>query len=298
MGTVAKPVALDDDDIVLSHFTLGRHHDIVARLDAAAAAGCQAIGIYTGDFRRLEDEGSSDVLGDLLDARGLCIAEIDALRPWGHPSSAAPTDPDDEATAFRIARQFECRSVHVLGPYTGTFTDAVSTFGALCDRAADVGLLVGLEFMPTTNIATATDALRIVEAAGRSNGGICIDVWHHQRGANELELIRALPGAVVVDVQLSDGPARPRGSDYDDETRRHRLAPGDGDWDLTAFVEAVRATGARVPWSIEVCNEDAWDTDGAEFVARCAAGVQRVVGTTAAPSAESGGATRRDRGQS
>ncbi len=283
MATIAKPAALDDNDIVLSHFTLSRHHDILDRLDAAAGAGCRGVGIYTGDFQRLEADGTSDDLVGLLDERGLCLAEIDALRPWADPSGDPRNHAEHEATAFRIAQQFECRSLHVLGPSSGTTADAVPVFGALCDRAADVGLLVGLEFVPTTSIATIGDALRIVEAADRANGGLCVDVWHHQRGANDLSLIRALPGHLIVDVQLSDGPLEPRGVGYDDETRRHRLAPGDGDWDLAGFVDAIRATGTRAPWSIEAGNQDAWETDGAEFVTRCTTAVRGLLGPRGAP---------------
>ena len=287
MTTAGKPSELTDDDIVLGHFTLSRHHDIAQRVDAAAGAGCRAIGIYLRDFQRLEADGSSDALAGLLDDRGLCLAEIDALRSWGDPATADTADAlDQEATAFRIADRFASRSLHALGPYAGSIDEIALAFGALCDRAADHGLLVGLEFLPTTVIATAADALRVVEAADRDNGGICVDVWHHQRGAGDLGLIRALPGEKVVDVQMSDGPLQPDLADYEEDTRRNRLPPGDGEMDLRGFVAAVRATGTTAPWSLEVCNEAAWDTDGAEFVARCAAGLRRVLAAEAESQSE------------
>ncbi len=282
MTNAIRPSELTGDDIVLSHFSLSRHHDITQRVDAAAGAGCRAIGIYLRDFQRLQADGTSDLLAGLLDDRGLCLAEIDALRSWGDPSAAFTADAvDQEATAFRIADRFACRSLHALGPCTGTIGEGAAAFGALCDRAADHGLLVGLEFLPSTNIATAADALRIVEAADRANGGICVDVWHHQRGANDLDLIRMLPGEKVVDVQMSDGSLVPALADYEEDTRRNRLPPGDGEMDLRGFVAAVRATGTTAPWSLEVCNEAAWDTDGAAFVGRCATGLRRILAADA-----------------
>jgi len=280
MRTVDTASELTSDDIVLSHFTLSRHHDITQRIDAAAGADCRAIGIYIRDFQRLEADGTSEQLAGLLDDAGLCLAEIDALRSWGDPSSAATADAvDQEATAFRIADRFACRSLHVLGPGAGTIGEVAAAFGALCDRAADHGLLVGLEFLPTTRIATAADALRVIEAADRHNGGLCVDVWHHQRGADDLELIRALPGEKVFDVQMSDGPLMPTSADYEEDTRRNRVPPGDGAMDLRGFVAAVRATGTTAPWSLEVCNEAAWETDGSAFVARCATGLRGVLAT-------------------
>lgn len=278
MSTARKPSELTGDDLVLSHFTLSRHHDITERVNAAAGAGCRGIGIYIGDYRRLEAEGTSGELTRLLDDRDLCLAEIDALRAWADPASARTAEAiDQEATAFRIADRFACRSLHVLGPTAGRIDECTAAFGALCDRAADHGLLVGLEFLPSTIIATAADALRVVEGADRDNGGLCVDVWHHQRGADDLGLIRALPGERVIDVQMSDGPLVPERADYEEDTRRNRVPPGDGEMDLPGFVAAVRATGTSAPWSLEVCNEGAWETDGADFVARCATGLRSVL---------------------
>ena len=278
MTAAANPHDLTNDDIVLSHFTLGRHHDIRQRIDAAAGAGCQAIGLYIRDYQRLEAEGDADRLGGLLAGRGLALAEIDALRSWVEPASGRTADDlDQEAAAFRIAARFGCRSLHVLGPKAGDLDDCVGAFGALCDRAADVGVLVALEFLPTTIVGSAADALRVVEAADRGNGGVCVDVWHHERGAGDLDLIRMLPGDRVIDVQMSDGPLTPVLGDYEEDTRRTRLPPDDGEFDLAGFVAAVQATGANVPWSLEVCQEDAWETDGAAFVARCVEGLRRVL---------------------
>ncbi|MGI9578101.1 MAG: sugar phosphate isomerase/epimerase family protein [Microthrixaceae bacterium] len=278
MPTALMPRDLRSDDIVLSHFTLGRHHDIAQRVDAAAIAGCKAIGLYVGDYMRLESDGVADSLVGLLDQQGLCLAEIDALRSWGDSSRAGtPEALQQEATAFRIADRFECRSLHVLAPPVGTTGDIAELFGALCDRAADHGLLVGLEFMPTTAVGTATDAQRIAEAADRPNGGLCVDMWHHRRGANDLDQIRAIPGELVVDVQLSDGPLVAALEDYEEDTRRNRVPPGDGEMDLRSFIEAIRHTGTTAPWSLEVCNAAAGETDGVEFVSRCVEGLRRLL---------------------
>ncbi len=166
---VARDLA--QNDFVLSHFTLGRHHDIIQRVDAAAGAGCRAIGVSIEDYRRLEAGGSADRLTGLLDERNLCVAEIDALRTWADPVRADTADAiDQETAAFRIADRFECRSLHALGSRTATVGDSAEAFGALCDRAAEHGLLVALEFMPSTHVATAADAFRVVEAADRDNG--------------------------------------------------------------------------------------------------------------------------------
>lgn len=280
MPTIRKPRDLRPEDLVLSHFTLGRHHDITNRLDAAEAAGCAAIGIYIRDYQRLEaDRVAPERLAAMLDARALCLAEIEALRGWGDPTTAATADyVEQEDAAFRIADAFECRYVQAIGPVSDDLALAADGFGSLCDRAAEHGLVVGLEFLPFTNVENARDALAIVDTADRVNGGVCVDIWHHQRGANDLDLIRRIPGERITGVQLSDGPLQPMLDSYYEDCLRTRVPPGSGEMDVAGFVAAVRATGTAVPWSLEVCNDATWDTDATDFVVACADGLRALAG--------------------
>ncbi|MFE5030608.1 hypothetical protein [Streptomyces sp. NPDC056683] len=52
----------------------------------------------------------------------------------------------------------------------------------------------GIGFLPWSNVSTAHDGLRLVEAAGRPAGGVIIDVWRTER-MDGPDL--ALPGGTV-----------------------------------------------------------------------------------------------------
>ena len=275
MATARKPRDLSMDDLVLSHFTLGRHHDIENRVVAAAEAGCAGIGLYTRDYQRLERDGLVGALEDLLDEHGICLAEIEALRGWGDPAQATGDDArEQEATAFRMADRFECRYVQAIGPVADDTAVAAAGFATMCDRAGDHGLVVGLEFLPFTNVVDAADALRLVEAADRDNGGVCVDIWHHTRGADDLDQIRAIPGDRITAIQVSDGPLTPTLDDYYEDCLRTRLPPGQGEMDVAGFLAAVRSTGTTAPIGLEVCNESTWGTDARAFVAACVEGLR------------------------
>jgi sugar phosphate isomerase/epimerase len=178
---------------------------------------------------------------------------------------------------WELVDAFESGYVQAIGPYEGTLADAANAFGALCDRAADHGAVVGLEFLPFTNIVDAADALAIVERADRPNGGVCVDIWHHARGANDLDLIRAIPPELITGVQMSDGPAAPTLADYKDDCLRHRVPPGEGDFDAERFVGTLIDMGVALPWSLEVCNDDVWGQPGGEHVRRVAEGMRNVL---------------------
>ena len=271
------PRSLGNDDLVLSHFTLDRNHPLDDRIRAAADGGFAGIGLYAGQFQRLRAEGLTiDRLREMLDAADVCLAEIEVLSGWG---SATPSADywRFEDVVWELVDAFECRYVQAIGPYEGSIADAAARFGEVCDRAADHGAVVGLEFLPFTNIIDAADALAIVEAADRPNGGVCVDIWHHARGANDLDLIRAIPPELITGIQMSDGPLEPTLADYKDDCLRHRVAPGDGEFGAVDFVRMLIDLGVTVPWSLEVCNDDVWGQPGRDHVRRAADAMRRVL---------------------
>lgn len=271
---------LGPDDLVLSHFSLERHHPFADRVAAAAAAGFAGIGFFVGDYLRLKSEGHDPRdLRAMVDDHGICVAELEVARGWSDPD---PTQRDMlEPALWEMAEVFEPRYLQAIGPHAGSVADAAEGFGRLCDDAADHDLLVGIEFLPFTNIATAADALAIVDAADRPNGGVCLDLWHHVRGADDPALIEAVPVERIHAVQMNDGPRHPETRlDYKDDCLRNRLAPGEGDMDAVGFVRRLRERGLAVPWSLEVCTTSAWDRPAAAHATRCADAMRAVLAAT------------------
>jgi sugar phosphate isomerase/epimerase len=157
-----------------------------------------------------------------------------------------------------MAAAFGARHLQTVGTFnTDVLEDhAVEAFAALCDRAAEHDLLVALEFVPCTNVPDASVASRLVSAAGRRNGGLCVDSWHHFRGANDDSLLRALSAEQVVMIQLDDGPAEPIDPDFVTDTMQHRLPPGEGHFDLVGFLRALWDAGVQAPISVEVLSAE------------------------------------------
>jgi sugar phosphate isomerase/epimerase len=272
---------LRSDDLVLSYFSLARYSDFDERLQAAAAAGFAGIGMFVLDYQRLRDDvglRSSDIRAK-LDGAGLCIAEIEVMRGWAPSGEPAAQSRAMEALAFEMADEFGGRYLQAIGPYEGTVADAARGFGGLCDRAAEHDLLVGIEWVPFTNIRTAADALAIVAAADRPNGGLCVDIWHHIRGAADESMIRALPPERIFAVQLSDGPLTPQQDDYYTDCLDNRVPPGQGEFDVAGFVAVLDAMGVEAPISLEVCSARLRDGSADEAARQAAEAMHRVLAT-------------------
>ncbi len=271
---------LGPDDLILSHFSLGRSRPFEERVRAAAEAGFAAMGLYIGEYQRLRAEGARDAdLRSVLDHYGMPLVEIEALRGWSATGADRAAYLQTERSVFAMSDALgPGHHVQVIGPYTGTLDDAAEAFAGVCDRAAEHGLAAAIEFLPEmSNIPDAATAMQIVTAAGRANGGICLDCWHHFRGANDDDMLRAIPAEHIFAVQFGDGPRQPVDPDYYTDCTRYRDVPGEGEFDLAGFLGLLEESGVRLPLSVEVISIDLLQRPAAEIARRLAGATRAVV---------------------
>ncbi len=257
------------------------------RAEAAAAAGFDAVSLFVTDHARARAEGLDDAdLRAILADHGLAVAEVDPLLDWV-PGTAAPAGLDAAGAAFlahgeqdffALAEAVGARSINAAlvceaPPPRGAIVEA---FAGLCDRAAERGLLVHLEFLPWTGIPDLAAALALVEEAGRPNGGVTLDAWHHFRSGGDAETLRGAPGARILAVQLDDAPASPE-LDPVAETTRRRLLPGQGELDLVGLLRALREIGSPAPLGVEVFSDELAGLPPREAAQRAAAAVRALL---------------------
>jgi sugar phosphate isomerase/epimerase len=165
-----------------------------------------------------------------------------------------------EKEMFAIADAVGARSVNGTDVFGGPWDvdDAAEAFAALCDRAAEHGLLVHLEGLPWSQIPDVRTAWEIVRRADRLNGGIVVDAWHFFRAGADYDALRAVPGDKVLGIQLDDGPAAPE-DNLVEATLHDRLLPGAGDFDLTRLIAVLREINAVAPVGVEVFSDELHD---------------------------------------
>lgn len=280
-GPAARPSArgLGPDALVWDHFSRPRHDDVAARIHAAAAHGFAGIGLYVGAWEVLRaDPAGLERVDAALDATGLVVANIEVARGWASPDRADDACLRTEVLAYEMADHWGCRYLQVIGNYTGTVEEASVGFGSLCDRAADHGLLVGIEWVPSmTNIEDAATAMRIVLGADRPNGGLCFDSWHLTRSTNDLDDLRALPGEKIFATQWNDGTVAPQHPDYLHDCLTNRVPPGQGEFRLVEMVQILDAIGSRAPLGLEVCSAALWAAPVDEAARASAEGMRAVL---------------------
>jgi sugar phosphate isomerase/epimerase len=242
------------DPLVLSHFCI-RDATFEQRARAARSAGLDEIGLSSASFEAIVAGGADPAdLSRVLTRNGVHVTELEVLRPWAFNERGRAAAIAAERTMLEMAELFGARYLQVIGPFSGTVDDAAEVFAGLCDRVAEVGLVAGIEFLPFTNIPDAAVALAIVERADRANGGVCVDAWHFFRGAADWEMLEALPPNRIAAVQICDGTSSPENPEYLADCLQNRRVPGEGEFDLPAFLRVLDKKPASVHVSIEVIS--------------------------------------------
>jgi sugar phosphate isomerase/epimerase len=259
---------LGPGSLVLTASTLGcpPFRELV---EAAHAGGFEGLSLWpVSSYQRARAEGCSDAeLRALLADHGLEANDVDACVAWVGPDDPGPPyyEEPSERELFAAAEALGAPFCNVLLASRGVVSRepgaalpveaAAEVFAGICDRAARHGITAYLEFSPGSAVRDARTALAIVEATGRANAGLLVDTWHCHHGGASFDELRALPGARVLGVQVSDVPAR-RPTDFARATRRGRLVPGEGVFDWTRFLRTLAAIGSPAPLTLEVLNDE------------------------------------------
>ncbi|MFL5830538.1 MAG: sugar phosphate isomerase/epimerase family protein [Solirubrobacteraceae bacterium] len=231
------------------------------RCAEAAKVGFEGLGLWHADIEHQLESRSLQEMRQIFDDAGLEYLQVEFLADF----FVDPGDPArDESDArrrmlFETAAEFDAHHIKV-GNIPGTPCELgklTEAFAELCDDAREhTDATVVYEFMPfDVNVNTLDTALQLVQDAGRRNGGLAIDTWHMGKlGITPQDLTR-VPLQYLRWVELSDGQ-RENMDDLIDETVNHRRLPGEGEFDLPAYVEAAKDVGYTGPWGVEVLSEE------------------------------------------
>ena len=92
-----------------------------------------------------------------------------------------------------------------------------------------------------------------MRAADRPNLGIVLDSFHACARGNPIEPIAALPADNIALVQVADAPALQM--DPLSLSRHYRCYPGQGDYPIVDYLDAIARAGYRGPVSLEIFND-------------------------------------------
>jgi len=262
--------------------------DFADRCAQAARVGFSGLGIWHADLEHVAEQRSLADMKELLDANGLEHLELEFLMDWFLDPDEPAKQESDRIRVLLLEAAGTLGAHHIkVGNIPGTPCERsrlTERYGDLCEQAAGLtDAKVVYEVMPfDPNVTTIQDARAVVEGANAPNGGIAVDTWHMSKLGIAPDELRAIDPRHLAWVELSDGMVDSL-PDPVDETVNHRRLPGEGEFDLPAYVEVCRDIGYRGPWGVEVLSEElralpieqifqrAYETTAAQFRAPASA---------------------------
>jgi 4-hydroxyphenylpyruvate dioxygenase len=227
------------------------------KLRAVADAGFDGVEIFENDL--LSFPGSPAEVGRMIRDLGMECTLFQPFRDFeGMP-------PEQRARALdRMERKFDvmgelgvdlillCSNCSPLA--SDDRTQMIDDLSELGERAAKRNMRVGYEGLAWgRHIWDHRDAWSLIRDVDHPNIGLVLDSFH--------SLSRKLPSASIGDiradklfiVQIADAPLLDM--DYLSWSRHFRNMPGQGDFALTDFAEAVHKIGYDGYWSLEIFND-------------------------------------------
>jgi sugar phosphate isomerase/epimerase len=234
-------------------------HDFRARVETAAKAGFTAMGFWHTDLRENRRKIGLREMKVILDGNGIGEIEVEWLLDWFCTDSRRAASDETRSLLLDAAEELGARHIKIgdLGNDCADIPKMTEEFAVLCRQAEERGTNVLFEMLPAplSRAPSLDSVLAICRGAGAKNGGIMLDNLHLQRtGTPPQDIVRKIPRGLPLGVEINDGMlATP--VNFVDSVINKRLLPGDGEFDIAAFLDAIWTQGYEGPIGVEVLNE-------------------------------------------
>ena len=233
--------------------------DFRLRVETAAKAGFTAMGFWHTDLQETQKSYGFRQMKQILDANGITQVEVEWLLDWYCTDARRVASDETRKLLLDAAETLGARHIKIgdLGNDCADVPRLTEEFALLCRQAAERGTNVLFEMLPAafSRAPSVDQVLAICKGSGARNGGIMLDNLHMQRtNTTPADLIAKIGPGIPLGVEINDGslatPTR-----FTDSVVNRRLLPGDGEFDITAFLHAVWTIGYDGPIGVEVLNE-------------------------------------------
>ena len=228
------------------------------RIEGAAAAGFTGFGLLSDDLPAAIAEYRLSGIKTMLADNGITRLELESIPHWWSDGPEQAESDRVRQSLLDAAEALGARHIKVTpdgddGPWDrGRWAEK---FAELATQAQGVGARLGIEFFPWSNIKTLHDGLQLVADAGHDGGGVIIDTWHVARAHTPVADLATVPPDRIIGVELNDADEHVVGTLFADTVNRRRYC-GEGVFDLTGMINALRTAGWDGPWGVEILSDE------------------------------------------
>ncbi|RDV26776.1 sugar phosphate isomerase/epimerase and 4-hydroxyphenylpyruvate domain-containing protein [Alteromonas aestuariivivens] len=238
--------------------TVSLSEDLESKLAAIANAGFEGVEIFENDL--LLANHSPKQVGDLIRSLNLTVTSLQPFRDFeAMPPAFRSKNIERAQRRFEVMSDLGTDTLMICSNVSDhTINDpmrAAEDLALLADLAAQYGFKLGYEALSWGRyVNDYLAAWEIVKLADRHNLGIVLDTFHIMARKTPIEPIRSIPKHKITLVQLADAPWMQL--DLLQWSRHFRCFPGQGEFPLNPFFDALQATGYDGYVSLEIFNDE------------------------------------------
>jgi len=230
--------------------------DFKERVEAVARAGFSGLGIWHADLDHILEHRTLSEMKQILDGNGIKYLEVEFLTDWFLDGELRKQSDARKKKLLAAAEGLQATQIKIGDFYQRecAMPQIIDAFAALCQEAAEHGTRVAFEPMAVSMINSLKDCMTMIEGSGATNGGIILDLWHVINLGISCEEVTRLPVKYLFGAEVDDGTFA-----MIDGQRKpivNRKFCGEGEFDIRSFIEAVKKTGYKGPWGVEIFSKE------------------------------------------
>lgn len=260
--------------------------NIVTDARIARDTGYESLELLSAKLiRYLDNGGTTQKLKQITDGYGLSVGCVNALLEIERYKEEDKKIMLAEATRLtRAAAELGCPTVQILAlngvddksddRVMDIITENVSAIASIGEA---YGVRYQIEVIAFTKFRTLQQGLEVIQRVGKKNVGMVIDFWHLYAAGSSPEEVAQMDKELIYGVHFCDGRLPKSGEPWDQMVLRNYM-PGEGDIDIQAYVDAVKATGYDGMWSAELFSPDRWEYDLYDIAIQCRENMEKYIG--------------------
>ena len=251
--------------------------NLVTALTLAEKAGFSGVEIVSSKLDSYLDEGfTAEDLAQELKKRhqeAICINDIchiESPRPEGREQMLAEAHRYSE-----VAEIIGCKYIQLVPlieldgrPFDEILEITGSNTKKICEIGAKHGVSFQLEAVAWSPFNSLKNGLALIEKVGMPNLGMVVDTWHfYASGETTFDEIAAMDPSLIYNIHFCDGKAL-GDEGVTDENYLRGYYFDEGHIPLKDYADAIKASGYKGWWSVELVSAKHWEMDALEVAER------------------------------
>lgn len=233
---------------------------LLRKIELAGQAGYDGIELWVNDvYDFIGRGGEVHDIEAALSNNGLIVPSMIAIRQWGDMDGWEYELVKDEARRrFALCARLGSPYIVATPPLEKTETEHLpERYRDLLQIGREEGIRPTFEYISFfKSVYSLADAWEIVQQADDPDSSIILDAFHNWNSGSTLDELRAVPLEKISHYHIDDAA---NGKSPTTQTDPDRVMLGEGQIDLAAEVEVLKAKGYDKTVSLELFNAELWE---------------------------------------